>query len=62
MKAHTLAPDLATGIKDGDLKAKLVGGFNGTEAQIFPVTEKGQNILGQFVSFVTCKRSALLSV
>lgn len=58
---ETLRPEVANGIKDGDLKVES-SGFNSTTAQILPITEKGEDILGWAVASVTVLKSSLVGM
>ena len=51
MIAPTLPPQIAKGIKDGDLSLTFPGGFNGTEGEVAAVTESGREILGEVCGF-----------
>ena len=62
MSTTNLNPEIAAGIKDGDLKVEFPGGFSGTTARVWPATEKGQQILGFAVAFKTFRKSAMVGV
>lgn len=57
-----LNPEIATGIKAGDLKVEFPGGFNGTTANVSAVTEAGQKLLGFAVDSITLRKSAMVGV
>ena len=62
MNNETINPEIATGIKVGDLKVEFPGGFKGTTATVSAVTEAGQKLLGFAVDSITLRKSAMVGV
>lgn len=60
MKAN-LSPEITTGIKDGELKFKYGTWESGT-VEIYPITPKGEKILGPLVASINVLKSALLEL